>query len=243
MKFAAIIFLACVQIHAIGMFINPFVFPSGGGYPSGIFEQLDASILGLSDLTPVQTWTATVGVNATQSDILKRPLYRTAIQNGLGIVRFNGVNSWMSATFAGTQTQPFSVLVVFKNNADDSGFVVNGIANNPDRYQIYWGGSGLSIYAGSGIETISPGFALSWRIVLVEFDGSNTYFTVNGGSRTQVSTDPGTGDATGLTIGISFAETNPASQDVGEIVFWNRALGSADASIAMSIANAKWSIF
>ena len=79
--------------------------PGGGFDPesiSGLRVWLDASQLtGLADTDPVQTWPNLIAAEAenfTQATLANRPLYRTAVQNGLPGVRFDGSNDFLSGT-------------------------------------------------------------------------------------------------------------------------------------------------
>jgi hypothetical protein len=83
---------------------------AGGGIPdvAGLVVWLDASsITGLADGDPITTWTdrSGKGNHATASGTA-RPLYKTNIQNGRSIARFDGLNDTM--TVAGLGTDEFS---------------------------------------------------------------------------------------------------------------------------------------
>jgi hypothetical protein len=78
----------------------------------GLVEWHDASALtGLADGDPVASWTdrSTSGIPATQATSSKRPTYKTGIQNGLPVVRFDGVDDVLAAGTAVTVGTVFAV--------------------------------------------------------------------------------------------------------------------------------------
>lgn len=89
----------------------------------------------VSDNTTVQTWTDASGNgrDATQATAANRPTYRTAIQGGNGILRFDGGDHYVSTFLQGTA---YSLYCIYKrtgssvNAFNNSTFVIAaGVAN------------------------------------------------------------------------------------------------------------------
>lgn len=62
-----------------------------------------------SDGDAVSTWTAPVGPTLSQSDSAKQPTYQTDVQNGLSVIRFDGVNDRL---FSGTSNAAAKTMFV-----------------------------------------------------------------------------------------------------------------------------------
>lgn len=90
--------------------------PAGIGSTTGgdIALWLDASRLALTDGAPVATWPdLTTGArNATQPMVTNQPIYEENELNGLGVVRFNGINSFMAGSLGASFNAPFTLFAV-----------------------------------------------------------------------------------------------------------------------------------
>jgi hypothetical protein len=167
-------------------------------------------ISGLSDGNAVSQWddVSRSGWNATQATSALQPLYKTAIQGGQPVVRFDGAN----ATNAGDRlinssvsaAQTFLCLAVFQlSSADTNGAVIfDSFSNVP-----------CSLYAGTGADNPNN-FALgagsaqlsvasrnnNWNIAACQFSGATSFGSFNG-TKTTVSSSPGSNSLTGISIG------------------------------------------
>src|SRR3990167_1190365 len=115
------------------------------------------SLLNFNDNDVVGTWldSSGKGNHATQTTAGNKPLYKTNIQNGKPIVRFDGVDDWMSLTNdpLGTGAQPMTVSVALKLTGSFTSYpeiIEIGTnprpAESPYGYQILIGDNG-TIYA------------------------------------------------------------------------------------------------
>jgi hypothetical protein len=89
---------------------------------SGVAIWLDATtIVGLSDGDDVTTWSdlSGYGRHATQATAGNKPHYKTNIQNGKPVVRFDGTDDWMSGTPPASPTN--FTLVIAANIIDRTG--------------------------------------------------------------------------------------------------------------------------
>jgi hypothetical protein len=167
-------------------------------------------ISGLSDGNAISQWddASRSGWNATQTTGALQPLYKTEIQGGQPIVRFDGagttatgdrlINSSVSAA------QTFSCLAVFQlSSADTNGAVIfDSFSNVP-----------CSLYTGTGVDNPNN-FALgagstqpsvasrnnNWNIAACQFSGATSFGSFNG-TKTTVSFSPGSNSLTGISIG------------------------------------------
>lgn len=86
-----------------------------------LFAQYVADSIGVSDNTTVVQWTnlqGTASRNLRQSTSAFRPTYKASILNGKGIVRFDGIVTFMDTSTAGLNLGEADVYVVIKANAD-----------------------------------------------------------------------------------------------------------------------------
>jgi hypothetical protein len=120
-------------------------------------------IHGVSDGTTVQTWSDRSGNarDAAQATAGNRATYKTAIQGGNGILRFDG-NDFYNATFV-TGTA-YSLYIIFKRSGSNSNAFDNvtfaasaGISNNSSanarRYQILYADSSGNVFTTSSNAT------------------------------------------------------------------------------------------
>lgn len=122
---------------------------AGGGVTPrqflGLKLWLDAStISGLVDSDPVTTWTdlSGNGNDATQSTAAAKPTYKTNIINGRPVVRFDGVDDYLSSTgvvsgFA-AQDQPLTVFAVVKANDISVNRAIWSLGSSGSNYPYLW---------------------------------------------------------------------------------------------------------
>ena len=215
----------------------------GGASSSGITQtglkmwlKADA-LVGLSDGDTLTTWTDSSNntLNATQSTTSKKPTYKTNIINGEPIVRFDGVDDFMS-TVSTPLSSHFTAFVVSSaergrpvyvehgSNADSSDgmkFSGHGGLGNPNGFVVN--------RSGAHAANLSYGWLgqTVFKIASFKYDGSHT-IKMNGAS---VSA----GTVTGSTISdskssniIYIAARNGTSSfmtgDIAEIVIYTTAL-------------------
>lgn len=158
-------------------------------------------ITGLSDGDPVGTWPDLSGNNnhLVQAVGASKPTYKTGIQNGLPILRFDGLNDFIGpATFA--MTQPETVFVVLKQTTwtlDDAPidgstmYMILAQRATTPRFSIYgaaWGCENSALAIGS------------FGILTALWNGASSYIRINGGN--QVTGNAGAGfDGGGIMAG------------------------------------------
>lgn len=211
---------------------------------ANLIEHLDAdAISGLNDGDGIATWTATVGTNATQATVIKRPIYKTGIQNGLPIVRTDGISDSMQLTGL-TQASGSLTFIAAINPAatgtqkylfdTQTGRLVItlyiNVANRIGWFDAAW----RNIAASAGNFQI-----LSWVLT----SGGNGEIFRNGAS---LGTAPYTARAIGGKIGL-FSDFNYNSRfplcDLGEFLIYSTALDVATRGQAETYLNSKWAAY
>ena len=173
-------------------------------------------ISGLSDGNAVSQWddASRSAWNVTQSTAALQPIYKTAIQGGQPVVRFDGAN----ATNAGDRlisssvsvSQTYSFVVVFQVSSSDANGAVIFDSYNSTQSVFYRGTTGDSadkfVMSSGGTGSPIPSrfeFANSntnWNIVAGEFNSGTRYGALNGTTATS-TTNIGTNSLSGISVG------------------------------------------
>lgn len=223
------------------MLVNPFRF-GVGPVMDGLVLWLDASqIVGLNDGDPVSTWpdSSGNGNDATQATASKKPTYETGVQNGLPVVRLDGVDDFLRTASFTAIPQPLTYFVVLNSVNGNSGQVVfDGVVSSPrcllgifpiNTWDMY--SNGADTVAG----VVSSG---SFNLLTALFSGSSSTLTINSGI--PVTVNPGTDGTTGVSVGVRFSDTQNWGGDVGELLFYNRALSTAEREANEAYLRNKW---
>lgn len=231
---------------------NGFLSPFHSNYASGnMFSPtsidglalwLDAAaITGLSDNDAVTTWNDSSSANsAGQATAGKKPTYKTNIQNGKPVVRFDGSTDFMSlATYVDAGN---STLFVVCNRTSGSGyqglFVTNKIgiySNNGSEWIVYVGGDK------SGGSSVDSNFkVLTARIQ----DNAATVDLWTNGTPGSTQTG-GSFDARGSTtvIGSGWIDSQHHGGDIAEMLIYTAVLSDADVDTINDYLNARWAVY
>jgi hypothetical protein len=193
----------------------------------------DSRYINESDGTTIQTWSDLSG-NArdlSQSDSAKRPTFKTAIQGGCGVMRFDGSNDSMgTASYAVTnvtsglmvtQSSQNATSVIFERSANFNNsnwmyacFVINNTT-------VQWGHKTLLGYAAANFTTRPT----SWCVIQFNYNGNDGSFTLfsNGTAltKTYVSTqnhDTGTSSSVPTFVGARNNAQFFYNGDMGELM-------------------------
>ena len=123
--------------HRLGFVAQPATVAFSPLSISGLKLWLDASqISGLNDGDALTTWSDSSGLgnDATQAAGTKKPLYKTAIQNGLPVVRFDGVDDVLKTPIFDQFTAKRGTIFVVSKSAHTTSYRI-----------------GLNTYTGAGI--------------------------------------------------------------------------------------------
>lgn len=220
---------------------SPTVTPGGPGDFSPILW-LKADALGLSDNDPVSTWTDSSGNgNDATSTGGARPTFKTAIVNGMPVVRFDGSDDFMKVT-----ALPYGAFTIFYvYNVSTGGIIgehsTNGGSNSGD-YHYQPGGAHFAANATGGggalsaFDSTSPSIGTStWLLISRTMDGTHAGHLawVNGVSVTRSSfvgtSNPGTATITDdYYIGARAGTALFTAGDIAEIIIIPSVLSDPD---------------
>lgn len=189
---------------------------------------------------PVKRWQdlSGNGNHAVQATIAKQPLYILNAQNGLPVVRFDGVDDYLRATF--TLDQPHTRFATILNrSAQDGNHVLIDGANDDDAYFYITAADTPSIHAGALLSSSGDGAA--WHAWRGTFNGASSKVQIDGGAVTTGAAGANNGE--GLTMGSGDAGANYFSDcDIGEVFEVAAAVSDGDATEANAYLVARWGL-
>lgn len=196
-----------------------------------------------ADADPVGEWQdqSGQGNHVTQATSSKRPTLKLSILNSLPVVRFDGVDDYLSKTFS--MSQPVTMFsVVSYNNNTDLLFVFDGQSLNAFELRSQGGGTGGQLmYVGGG-----PGLASTWGIT------GGTFYTISGlyngasswirkNNASEETGDVGSGGFTTFNVGIAGNQTGfPLAGDIAELLLYDSNIGSTSRDAVANYLKGKW---
>lgn len=211
---------------------------------AGALDASDAAIT--ADGTAVKTWQDQSGNtrHVTQGTAGARPLYKTAIQNGKPVIRFDGTDDQLQIASTGIMTAlPLTILVAAASatTATVRRVITNGrygfacgAASQKLRFTIFGVAdkdSAAAIWVANTFEQVSLTFDSS-RVVTIWRNGVNT--------DTLAAAASDSGNAVGtLSIG-SAGGSEFWNLDIGEILVYSGTLSSTDRAAAEAYLKARW---
>ncbi len=219
------------------------VSPSGGGAfspdnISGLSLWLKADALSLSDTDPVASWTDSSGNgnHATQATGANRPLFRTAIQNGLPAVQFDDTNDALVTSL--NVARSYTIILVASQPVNSTTRIINSVENN-NLMSIRRGSN--TVYLGSDVFSGTIGvnnvFAMM-SMTVSTVDPTVLYFNgtdITGGS--PPSANWGT-----VTFGASGLNAEPAHALLAEVLVYDTALSTPNRESVEAYLVDKWGI-
>jgi hypothetical protein len=149
---------------------------------------LDARFIsGLSDADPVTTWNDRTrnGANATQSTAQNKPSYKTSIQGGQPVVRFDGSNDRMTHTCATLNDSCVIVVGKTTDNGNQQRYFGTG-TNGTTVYTFIGNRNGVVSFASNNFASAS--FSnYSFAVVTWSISGTNISFFNNRGSESSAT--------------------------------------------------------
>lgn len=210
------------------------------------------SIVGLSDGAAVATWLDSSGNlrDASQGTPANRPIYKTAIVNGLPIVRFAAASAqWLDLPNFLTGFTAGEIFIVVKAVADPpaTGFT-GGLWNlsaDPTLNTHYPFSDGV-IYDGFGAtvrqSTVNPTPALtSWRVYNVTSQAGSWVSRLDGTQIFSTGTNV-VGFPTNPRLGTSHDLTVNFDGDVAELLLFDVAIGATDRAQVQNYLNVKYAL-
>lgn len=227
---------------------------------STLFQDSALTTPAVADADPVGGWfnkSTGAATHATQATGTKRGSLKTAIINGLNVVRFDGTDDFLeanalSSSFTGSD-MPFTLLMAFKKitnvgtdgllylSSSSSGTPLHGVRTNAaasydsvrrDDAAV------LSLRTGGTPDT-SP------HVLTVAFSGTAVTATLDGTTIiNNLAHDVGTITLNRLTVGMgrTNVETDPANVDLGELLLSASALSAGTIATGVIYLRTKWGI-
>jgi hypothetical protein len=202
----------------------------------------DAGTALATDGQSVQQWSdqSGNGRHPSQATAGKRPLWIANGQNGLPVLRFDGVDDYLKA--AGfTLTQPETVFIVYKS------ITLGGSGTHDTIFDgnATIGGAFLSdvrpvtqINAGTSVPVATAAADGIFAVLVVQFSGASSFWRLDG---TQVATgDAGANDMNGFTLAALGNNSRTTNIDVGEVIVYPTALALADLQAVEAYLKARW---
>lgn len=205
---------------------------------AGLVAWYKADSLTANDGDLIATWAdqSGNGNTLTQATDAAKPVYKVNVQNGQPVLRFDGVDDWMTTTasFAGetglevfcvgarTGTPAFGMMVVTFRGGNE----------------LRWAGDGATIewlYNGNSVD----GAVVSgWHLYEGDFDGANKNLRVDNGAAASSANAAGLSDSV-IDIGARNG-TNFFAGDIGEIVVTNQSQTAANNALMHTYATGRW---
>lgn len=199
---------------------------------SGLIGQWRADTLGLADGTSVSSWAPLAGLQSaplTQTGT-NRPVFRTGVLAGRGVVRFSAASSQSMDTGAWPTSYPVPLTALVVARFSSLAAAANLFSGRSGVF-VYAGGSPTILQVGAGaageLNSREPLDLDTWHVLGVVYNGTTT--TVHWDSRaltTRGTTGTGVNAAMpGLRLGTnSGATANYLTGDLADFALFNRAL-------------------
>lgn len=187
------------------------------------------------------------GDDILQATTANKPLYKTAIQNGLSVIQCV-TNDYLQGVFGSALSQPHTVFVVAQLDA--------GAVNDNQDHMLIDGDDGSSRIGFLQADFPAPdGWRMragatsltngdtdgNWNLINLLFNGASSDMRINGSSK--ISGDAGTQNADGITVGTRFDGVKGWVGYVAEVLIYDPAVSGADQTAIEDYLNSKWGIY
>jgi hypothetical protein len=198
------------------------------------------AITGKNDGDTITTWEDSSAANndLTQATDTKRPLYKTAIQNGLPVVRFDGAGDFLQKVF--TFAQPAHIIVVgtYRTGYSSNAVIFDGgVAGTIHGALFRTSSTVMSLYAGSTscALTTTP---QAWHCYASLFSNAASENRADGGAA--ATGTAGSGPLGGITLGADAAGAQSGAVDIGEVIAFSTTLSAGSRQAIEAAMKEKW---
>lgn len=221
-------------------------------------KQFNKSATPIANNTNVTSWQNAGGLTSHDWNSTggRRPTFFTPVQNNLGAVRFSPAATSVLTINPITYMQSLGAVtmaIVFKSSNTSAG---TRILSTTDTNGFKWGQTGtqwIGGFAGATFSVDTVTADTNWHRVIIRFDGSQTGNTnrlkIRLDSIDNTLTFTGTVNTTTSPIASTFyggvdstGNTNYWDGDVGELMFWTRALNNGEILQVENYFATKWKI-
>ena len=172
-----------------------------------------------------------------QGTTLSQSTYIPSLLNGLGGIRFDGSNDFLSRSFSLSQPLTYFMVVKYVTVVANSAcfFGYTNVGNRPRLYNL---GGSYYAYAGAGITggTVDT----NPHYMQVEFNGTSGVVREDGS--TVASGDIGTNATDGLTVARNPAGSQYGNIEAYELFIYNNILSANDSATANGYLKKKWGL-
>lgn len=179
-----------------------------------------------------------------QATAAAQPLYKTAVQNGRPVVRFDGTDDTLKKTFVANQ--PLSVFFVMKNAGPSGRWIWDGgTGTTGTACSLKWQtATQLQMHAGTPLLGPASTAVLStWYVYAAIWDAPNTLAQLYLNGILAMQGNPGTNAMQGIALGATLAPSLWSAADIAEVVIYDRAMTTAERQQIEAYLNARWSIY
>jgi hypothetical protein len=193
-----------------------------------LWQDTARTVPAVADGDPVACWDdgSGVGHNVVQATTTKRPLLKLAILNSKPVLRFDGVDDFLQATFTAI-TQPFSRIAVFNMRSYAASSHIYGAG--PTGQGVLFESSTspiMSLYDGTVSPSTSSLAVGTFGVVSELHNGAASELRVNGAAA--ATGNPGVATLSGVTLSAASNGASTTPVDHAEVVVYNRALTTAE---------------
>lgn len=185
------------------------------------------------------------GNHLSQATSSKKPTWRSGIQNGQGLSRFDGVDDKLqSVVFGSTVSQPLTIFLAFAVRAIASfKAIYDGIASGHRNMFELATGSNWGMYSGTNEFAFLAGANTTFHLNSIVFNGASTKYRFDGATEATVGTNPGTNDLTGLALGNNSVNSGASQLDLGEALLYTSDVSSTDKAALFAYLDRRWASY
>lgn len=205
---------------------------------TGLWQSSARTTSAVADGDPVGLWEdlSGAGNNVTQGTSTKKPTLKLAIQNGQNVVRFDGVDDFLKATF--TLNQPHTRLAVLRDLSAANATVVAIDGATVSTAYFVTVSSRWRLYAGAYLidPTDTPDNA--FHVLRGTFNGASSVIALDGGAK--ATGDTGAANPGGIFLGGAADNTVEMNVDMAEVLEYSSALSDTDVTALLSYLKGRY---
>jgi hypothetical protein len=189
-----------------------------------------------ADADPVGEWQdqGGNGRHVSQATGSRRPTLKLAIQNGLPVVRFDGVDDFLDYASL-IQSQPYTIWLV-ASNGTANGYYCDAVAAANGRLVQRVNNTTLRTYQGAIADVTVTGLSVV-NSIIVAYSGAASVVNFNG---TETAVSPGTATASGFRLGANGSPAAFAAMDLCEAAVFTGVLSAANRAALAAYARTRW---
>lgn len=207
---------------------------------AGTFQDSAMTSPVVADGNPVGGWQdqSGNGNHLTQSSPTKRPAFKSGVQNGKPVVRFDGVDDAVDKAFTIAVPQPTTIFLVCRYVVVvSSRFVLDGPVGGRNALYPF-----TSWRANAGLDLTFGTADTSWHVFGIVYSDTSSKTTLDAGNDNTGSI--GVQSCGGISLGWSPINGGLYAQvDVGEVLLFNNALPVDNRARVRDYLNNRWQVF